>query len=74
MLAHFIRLAEATKNDNKPQMMISMEALGKNMSSGAPPSIFTSEVMQALAQTDVSVARMHVLCEDESVIGRRACE
>ena len=27
-------------------------------------------VMQALAQTAVPVARMHVLCEDESVIGR----
>jgi aminoglycoside phosphotransferase (APT) family kinase protein len=27
-------------------------------------------VMRALADTDVPVARMHVLCEDESVIGR----
>ena len=27
-------------------------------------------VMQALATTDVPVARMHALCEDESVIGR----
>lgn len=27
-------------------------------------------VMQALAKTDVPVAQMHVLCEDESVIGR----
>ena len=27
-------------------------------------------VMQALADTDVPVARMHALCEDESVIGR----
>ena len=27
-------------------------------------------VMQALAATDVPVARMHALCEDESVIGR----
>ena len=27
-------------------------------------------VMQALAATDVPVARMHLLCEDESVIGR----
>jgi aminoglycoside phosphotransferase (APT) family kinase protein len=27
-------------------------------------------VMQALAQTDVPVAKMHVQCEDESVIGR----
>ncbi|MDF8912945.1 phosphotransferase, partial [Escherichia coli] len=27
-------------------------------------------VMQALAGTEVPVARMHVLCEDESVIGR----
>lgn len=27
-------------------------------------------VMSALADTDVPVARMHVLCEDESVIGR----
>jgi aminoglycoside phosphotransferase (APT) family kinase protein len=27
-------------------------------------------VMQALADTDVPVARMHVLCQDESVIGR----
>ena len=28
------------------------------------------KVMSALAQTDVPVARMHALCEDESVIGR----
>ncbi len=49
LLAHFIRLAEATKNDNKPQMMISMEALGKNRSSGTPFSIFTHEVIQALS-------------------------
>ena len=28
------------------------------------------KVMQGLAGTDVPVARMHVLCEDESVIGR----
>ncbi|MCK9514459.1 MAG: phosphotransferase [Ottowia sp.] len=27
-------------------------------------------VMRALAQTDVPVARMHALCEDESVLGR----
>ncbi|MCF8244962.1 MAG: hypothetical protein K9J37_11245 [Saprospiraceae bacterium] len=49
LLAHFIRLAEATQNGNKPQIMISMEALGKNMSSGATPSIFTNEVIQALS-------------------------
>jgi aminoglycoside phosphotransferase (APT) family kinase protein len=28
------------------------------------------KVMSALAQTDVPVARMHALCEDESIIGR----
>ncbi|MBI1227895.1 MAG: hypothetical protein GC192_21865 [Bacteroidetes bacterium] len=49
LLAHFIRLAEAAKNDNKPQMMISMEALGKNMSGVVASSIFTNEVIQALS-------------------------
>lgn len=49
LLSHFIRLAEATLNGNKPQMLISMEALGKNLSSGTPPSIFTNEVTQSLA-------------------------
>ncbi len=49
LLAHFIRLAEATLNSNKPQMMISMEAIGKNTGNGAPHSIFADEVIIALA-------------------------
>lgn len=49
LLAHFIRLAEASKNGNKPQMMISMEALGKKTSFGQPDSVFADEVIKALA-------------------------
>lgn len=49
MLAHFIRLAEANKNANKPQMMISMEAIGKKMANGDHTSTFANEILLALA-------------------------
>jgi hypothetical protein len=48
LLAHFIRLAEASKNDNKPQIMISMEALGKRTGGELPHSLFANEVISAL--------------------------
>lgn len=48
LLAHFIRLAEASKNSNKPQIMISMEALGKSTGDELPHSLFASEVISAL--------------------------
>lgn len=48
LLSHFIRLAEAYKNNNLPQMMISMEALGKQTGSETPRSIFAEEVVHAL--------------------------
>jgi hypothetical protein len=47
-LAHFIRLAEAMKNGNQPQIMISNEALGKRQGVVHPPSIFANEVVRAL--------------------------
>ncbi len=47
-LAHFIRLAEAMKNGNQPQLMISSEALGKRQGVAHLPSIFANEVVRAL--------------------------
>jgi len=49
LLSHFIRLAEAVKNNNKPQIMISSEVLDKHLSSGERSSVFTSEVVSALS-------------------------
>ncbi len=47
-LAHFIRLAEAMKNGNQPQILISNEALGKRQGVEHPPSTFANEVVRAL--------------------------
>ncbi len=45
-------------------------AEGEAAASPRMPSSAEYRVMAALAQTDVPVARMFALCEDESVIGR----
>lgn len=67
-VAHIIRLAEATKNENKPQAMLSLEALGKKPAVVAPNSIFAEEVLTALApfmevdriSTNVATADIHL--------------
>ncbi len=67
LLAHFIRLAEAMKNGNQPQIMISNEALGKKQGIEHPPSTFANEVVRALEPfldtkriaTNVSTENVH---------------